>query len=307
MTIGVVIPLPRTGNAVDLQVDLAREAAGAGLRSAWFPQRFDHDAITIAGIAGREVPGLAVGTSVVPIFGRHPLPVAHQAQTAQAATHGNLHLGLGLGAPAFVESSLGLPYDRPIARLRDFLTILRSIFETGTADVHGEILTAAPPMPAALPGAEPPVPLLVAAMGPQALRATGELADGTLPFLAGPRALGEHIVPAVTAAAESAGRPAPRIVAAVPAVVTDRVDATRETAAAQTAFYDSIPSYQRVIELSGASRAAELVTVGDEKALAAAVQSYRDAGATEVVVTQTDIAGEPDRRRTWQALGALAP
>ena len=221
------------------------------------------------------------------------------------AGDGPLHLGHGLGAPALVEATLGIPFDRPIARLREFLTVLRSLFETGTAEVRGEVLTAVASAPVTLAGAERPVPILVAAMGPQALKVTGEPADGTPPFLAGPRALGEHIVPAITTAAERAGRPAPRIVAAVPAVVTDRVEEVRETAAEQAAFSDTIPSYQRAIAPSGASRAADLVTVGDEKALEATVRSYLDAGATEVILTRTDLAGEDDRRRTWQALGAL--
>jgi hypothetical protein len=144
-------------------------------------------------------------------------------------------------------------------------------------------------------------------MAPQALRVTGELADGTLPFLAGPRTLGEHIVPEITAAAERAGRPAPHIIALVPGVVTEDVDAARQAAARQTAFYERIPSYQRVIALEGAAKAADLVEIGDEAAITAAVRRYFDAGATEVVFSQTDLTGETDRLRTWKLLGQLDP
>lgn len=183
---------------------------------------------------------------------------------------------------------------------------MRQIVADGRADFHGEILTAASPMPVTVAGARPPVPLLVAAMGPQALRATGELADGTLPLFASPKVLEEHIVPALTRAAEQAGRPAPRVVASVAGVVTDDVDAAGEAAIAQTVFNDRIPSYQRVIALSGAQRAAELVVIGDEYTVAAAVQRYFDAGATEVVLTHTQLVGEPGRLRTWKLLGELA-
>ncbi|MDH6436787.1 alkanesulfonate monooxygenase SsuD/methylene tetrahydromethanopterin reductase-like flavin-dependent oxidoreductase (luciferase family) [Streptomyces sp. SAI-144] len=137
----------------------------------------------------------------------------------------------------------GLPFERPIARLREFLTALRQLTETGTADFHGEPLTATTPIPARVPGAESGIPLLVAAMGPQALRVSGELADGILPYLGGPRALAEHIIPALTAAAAAAGRPAPRIVALVPGVVTDDVDAVRAQATENLAFYKQISSY----------------------------------------------------------------
>ncbi|WP_131739409.1 TIGR03564 family F420-dependent LLM class oxidoreductase [Actinomadura roseirufa] len=306
MGIGVVIEASAEGNRVDDSVAAAKRAAEAGVDSVWFGQRFDHDSIGLAALVGREVPGVAVGTSAVPIFARHPILVASQAQTAQAATHGRYSLGIALGAKAFVEPVFGVAHERPIKRLAEFLTVLRSLTETGTADFQGETLTAAPPMPTNVPGAEPPLPLLVAAMGPQALRVTGELADGTLPYLAGPRALGEHIVPAITAAARGAGRPAPRVVALVTAVVSGDVDATREAAAASLAFYDQVPSYQRVVALEGASKAAELAVVGDEETVSAEIRRYFDAGATDVVVTGTGLGGPDGEARTLRLLGELA-
>lgn len=311
MTFGVPLGValsapPDVTNYVDATVAQAKQAAAAGLNSVWFGQRFDYDSPTLAGIVGREVPELHVGTSAIPVFGRHPLLLSSQAQTAQAATHGHYHLGLALGAPAFVENVFGLPFDKPIGLLREFLTALRPLLATGAADFHGERLTAVTPMPAAVPGATPTVPVLVAAMGPQALRVTGELADGTLPNMAGPRTLGEHIVPAITAAAERAGMPAPRIVAFVAGVVTADVDTVRDNAARQMTFYDQVPSYRRVIELEGASRAADLAVIGDEDTVAAAVRRYVDAGATEVVFTRTELGSAADQQRTWTLLGELA-
>lgn len=306
MTVGVALNATDPGNQIDATVALAAEAAAAGLRSAWFGQTFGADSPQLAAIVGREVPGLHVGTSAIPVFGRHPLIVSSQAQTAQAATHGRYHLGLALGTKLLTETGFGLPYERPIARLREFLTALRQLTETGTADFHGELLTAATPLSARVPGAEGGVPLLVAAMGPQALRASGELADGILPYLAGPRALADHIVPAVTAAAEAAGRPAPRIVALVHGVVTDDVESVREKVTQQLAFYEQFPSYARVIGLSGGKRAADVAVIGDERTVAAEVRRYRDAGATEVAFSGTEVAGDADRRRTWALLGDLA-
>ncbi|QHY99845.1 Phthiodiolone/phenolphthiodiolone dimycocerosates ketoreductase [Streptomyces sp. S4.7] len=232
--------------------------------------------------------------------------MASQALTAQAATHGRYHLGLALGTKLLTEGGYGIAFERPVARLREFLTALRQLTETGTADFDGELLSAHTPVPARVPGADAGVPLLVAAMGPQALRVSGELADGILPYLAGPRALAEHIVPAVTAAAEAAGRPAPRIVAIVHGVVTDDADTVRGAATDALAFYEQIPSYARVIELSGGIRAVDVAVIGDERTVSAEVRRYRDAGATEVVLSGTEIAGDADRRRTWDLLGALA-
>ncbi|MBZ6105336.1 LLM class F420-dependent oxidoreductase [Streptomyces olivaceus] len=306
MTVGVTLNASDARNQVDASVELAREAAAAGLRSAWFGQTFGADSPQLAAIVGREVPGIHVGTSAIPVFGRHPLIVSSQAQTAQAATHGRYHLGLALGTRLLTEGGFGLTFERPVARLREFLTALRQLTRDGSADFRGELLTAATPVPARVPGAESGVPLLVAAMGPKALRASGELADGILPYLAGPRALETFIVPALTAAAEAAGRPAPRVVALVHGVVTDDVDAVRRKVTEQLAFYEQIPSYARVVELSGGRRASDVAVIGDEATVAAEVRRYRDAGATEVVFSGTQIAGEADRRRTWALLGDLA-
>ena len=305
MGIGIALQAPATtDNYVDAIVDRARKAAAAGVRSAWFGQRFDYDAAALAAIVGREVPTLHVGTSAIPIFGRHPLLVGSQAQTAQAATGGRFHLGLALGAGPFIEATLGLRFDRPIALLREFLTALRPFLESGRTEHRGDLITAVTPMPSALPGAAPAAPILVAAMGPQALRVTGELADGTLPLLAGPRVLAEHIVPPLAKAADSAGRPTPRVVAFVHAVVTADVDGTRERAAEQIAFLDQFPSYQRVLSLGGVTRGVELAAIGDEKLVAAAIRDHFDAGATEVVVGSA-FGTEADQERTWRLLGEL--
>lgn len=228
----------------------ARRAHHLGTRQVWVAQQFDHDAISLAGLIGAAVPGLGVGTSVVPLNPRHPLTVASQAQTAQAAARGNFSLGLGLGAHEPERIAYGTAWPNTIARLREYLTILRSIFHTGGVDFHGEEFTAAPAWPTTLEGGTP-VPVYVAAMGPKALAVTGELADGTLPYLAGPRTIQQFIEPTITRAAVDAGRPRPRVIAFVPAQVTTDEHAAREAANEQLAFYATIPSYQKVIAREG--------------------------------------------------------
>ena len=305
MRIGVSLTAIRGENNVEDAITAAREAADAGLGDVWFGQRFDTDAIGLAGIVGHEIPGLRVGVAAVPIFARHPILVSSQAQTSQAATGGRFRLGLALGAPALVESTFGVPYQRPVARLREFLTALDPLLRTGTVDFHGELITATTPMSAAVAGAMPPVPVLVAAMGPQALRVTGELATGVLPRLAGPGVLARRIVPTVTAAAERVGRPAPAIVAIVPVAVSSDLDHARRAARERLAFYETIPSYRRVLDEEGVERAGDLAVIGDEDTVGASLRRYLDAGATEIIATETDLGGPAGRLRTWQALGQL--
>jgi F420-dependent oxidoreductase-like protein len=301
MTIGITLPAGQP-TGLDELIGQTRQAADAGVGSVWFSQQpLSYDAIAVAGLAGREVPGLAVGTSVVPLYPRHPLVLAGAARTAHAATGGRFTLGLGLGAQSFHQPIYGVEYPPPIRHLREQLTVLRQVFAGEAVDFAGETLDV---HTAEAAGAAD-VSIIVAAMGPQALRVTGELADGTLPFLAGPRTLAEEIVPTLTKAAERAGRPAPRVIAAVPVVVTGDVAAVRQTAAAQLGFYSTVPSYQKVLATEGVDHAAQLALIGDEETVAAGVRQYYEAGATEVLFAQTGLNGPADRERTWRLAGAL--
>ncbi|HEY2207462.1 MAG TPA: TIGR03564 family F420-dependent LLM class oxidoreductase [Pseudonocardia sp.] len=296
----------QTTNVVDEAVRLGRQAAQLGLDAVWFGQMASYDAVAVAAAVGREVTELAVGTSVVPIYPRHPQLLASAAKTAQASTGGRFQLGVGVGAPSLLEPAYGIPFPAPITHLREYLSALVPLLAGASTPFRGETLVSRPFGPTAVAGARPPIPVIVAAMGPQALRVTGELADGTLPFLAGPRTLAEHIVPTITEAAARAGRPAPRIIAAVPAVVTHDTGRARAVAAEQMAFYDRVPSYQAVVAREGLATAAELLVAGDEDTVAAQLRRYTDAGATEVTLAQTDLTGDGDRLRTWRLAGELA-
>jgi F420-dependent oxidoreductase-like protein len=304
MPTGVVLHRSENAeNAVDDFIDQARQAFAAGVRQIWVAQQFDHDAISVAGLIGSAVPGLGVGTFVVPINPRHPLIVATMAQTAQAASHGNFSLGLGLGAHAPEAQAFGSSWPNTVERLREHLQILRSIIDTGAVDFHGAELTAAPEWPVALPGGRP-IPVYVAAMGPKALRVTGELADGTLPYLAGPRTIEEFIVPTINEAAAAAGRPVPKVIAAAPVLVTDDVDAGRAAAAEALGFYATIPSYQKVIAREGVDSLADLAAVGHPDAVRAQLQRYRDAGATDLVLSPLRGVAE-DRERLWEVAASI--
>ncbi|MEU2303925.1 TIGR03564 family F420-dependent LLM class oxidoreductase [Streptomyces misionensis] len=296
---GTFAQAPGTTNLVDRAVDLAHEVADAGLHTVWFGQASDYDAPQLAALVGRAEPRVHVGTSVVPMYPRHPLLLAAAAKTAQAATAGRFRLGVGLGARSVLEPQFGLAYPPQIRYLREYLTALRPLLDGDDTVFEGETLASRPVGSTAVAGASPAVPVLVAAMGPRALAAAGELADGTIPFLAGPRTLAERIVPAVTEAAAAAGRPAPQIVAGVPAVVTDDAATARDRVSAALGFYDSIPSYRKVITAEGLSHAADLLIAGDEEVVAAGLQRYFDAGATEVMLTHTDLFEREERVRTW--------
>ncbi|CAN5140468.1 LLM class F420-dependent oxidoreductase [soil metagenome] len=304
MPTGVVLnPNLSADNVVDDAIAQARRAHTAGVRQIWIAQRVDIDAIALSGLIGAAVPGLGVGTSVVPINPRHPLLISAAAQTAQAASRGNFSLGLGLGARSVEQQAFGTTWPNTIQRLREHLTVLRSIFDDGAVDFQGSEISAAPQWPVAVAGGTP-VPVYVAAMGPKALQITGELADGTLPYLAGPRTVGDFIVPTITQAAAAVGRSAPRVIAMVPVLVTDDAESGRAWAAEQLAFYETIPSYQKVIAREGVESVADLAAVGTVDEVKRRLQVYLDAGATDVVVSP--LRNLPaDAEANWAVAAAL--
>ncbi|GJJ22455.1 LLM class F420-dependent oxidoreductase [Mycolicibacterium mageritense] len=305
MPTGVVLFAdPHATNRVDDMVAQAGRAYELGVRQVWLSQNNDHDAIALAALIGAAVPGLGVGTAVVPINPRHPLIVAPLAQTAQAATHGNFSLGLGLGGHEPERRAFGASWSNSIARLREHLTVLSSIFDTGAVDFCGAEISAQPGWPVRVPGGAP-VPVYVAAMGPKALQVTGELADGTLPYLAGPRTIAEFIEPIIAKSATEAGRPKPRIIAQVPALLSDDADAATNFAAEQLSFYEPIPSYRKVIAREGVTGAAELAAVGSPESVRRQLQRYLDAGATDLVLSGLAWTDARAAEELWAFAGSL--
>jgi F420-dependent oxidoreductase-like protein len=302
VTTGVVLGArPGAVNVVDDFVDQARGVFAAGIRQVWLSQQFQQDAIMVAALTGAAVPGLEIGTAAVPLNPRPPLIMASLAQTAQAATHGRFSLGLGLGTHAPETQTFGMEWPNPIARLREYLQILKSVFDTGEVNFRGSEFTATPVMPVNVAGGTP-LPVYVAAMGRHALRVTGELADGTLPNLAGPRTIENFIRPIITEAAAAAGRPSPHVIVQVPVLPTHHVEAGYAAAAERLAFFESIPSYARVIAREGVDTVADLAAVGSAEAIRRHLQRYYDAGATSVVLNPLDPAALPE---VWQIAATL--
>lgn len=132
-----------------------------------------------------------------------------------------------------------------------------------------------------IPGATPP-PVLVAALGPAMLRVAGEPADGTVTWMAGPRTLGEHIVPSITKAAESAGRPAPRVVAGLIVSVTGDPDAVRTRAAERFGVAGQVPEYRAVLAREGAAGPQDVVTAGDGSPVRRELRRLADTGVTDL-------------------------
>ncbi len=129
---------------VDDVVARVRAAASEGFPSIWFPQTAGLDALTALAVAAVSVPAIRLGTAVVPIQGRHPIPLAQQALTvADAAGPGRFTLGVGVTHAVVSEGWYGVPYRDVVALCEEELEALDGLLSTRRqADVEGARLTA---------------------------------------------------------------------------------------------------------------------------------------------------------------------
>jgi F420-dependent oxidoreductase-like protein len=178
-----------------------------------------------------------------------------------------------------IEGAYGLSYARVGQHTEEYTRVVTAALRGDAVQLDGEELSAHAASPTATPF---PVPVLLGALAPRMLRVAGEVADGTVTWMANRVALESHVVPRITAAAEAAGRPAPRVVAGLPVAVHDDGDEAREAAAKQYGLYGALPNYARILGFGGLERSADACIVGDEDAVAMQLRELVGAGATDV-------------------------
>lgn len=284
--------------SVDDALAWSRAAATAGFDTLWFPQVMGLDVLVTLAVVGREVPDVHLGTAVVPIQGRHPLPLALQALTVtSAAGPGRVTVGLGVTHAAISEGWMGIPYRGIVDACAEVVTALNGLLGPDRrADVDGAHVTV---HAAAMIDAPAPS-LMLAGLAPRMVGLAGSRTDGTITWMTGPTTLGRDITPALRAAAERAGRDAPRVVVGIPVCVTDDDAGARARVASLMARSASMPAYARQMAAEGLTDPVDLVVLGGEDAVSARLDAYRAAGMTELCA---NVVGSPDEQaRTTEFL-----
>lgn len=287
-------------------------ADAAGLDTAWMPQvPDDFDLLTMVALMASHSTRIELGTAVVPLQAQHPIALARQALSVNAISGGRLALGVGPSHHWIIRDMLGLPYDKPAAYTRDYLEVLNAALSgPGPVDVENDTFTVH--NPTAL-GAEPKMPVLVAALGPVMLQIAGEHADGTSLWMADEKAIAEHIAPRINTAAAQAGKPAPRIVAGIPVTLcaNSEIEAAKERANRILAEAETSPNYQRLLDRGSARDVGDLCAAGDEESILKRFKQFADAGVTDLSVRLLPIGENRDeliasKRRTREVIAALA-
>jgi 5,10-methylenetetrahydromethanopterin reductase len=283
--VSIVGSLSDTGgrSPVDAAVQNLAGLRDEGFRRVWMTQMpYEPDLLTVLAVALREVDRIEVGTGVIPIQNQHPMLLAQRALTLSLISNGRFILGLGMTHRAVTEGMWGIPWDKPVRRLREYLDGLQPLLTGQAADVVGETVTTR----GALQIPDAPVPdVYIAALGPQLLRLAGRRTAGTVTWMTGPKTLAEHIGPTLRAAAAEAGRPeaAVRAVAVLPVSVTDDVAAARARAAEQFAMYGHLPSYRAMLDREGLAGPEDAAIIGDERTVADRIEALKAVGVDEFV------------------------
>lgn len=305
-----------TGRSLPEALERVRLAESLGYGSAYVTHIAGRESLTVVTAYALATSTIHVGTGVVPIYTRSPATMAQTAATIDELSGGRLTLGLGVSHRGIVEGWHGQRIEHPVAEMREYVGIVRAILR-GEDPPHGERW----PTGFRLVGLDPrpELPIYMAALSPAMLQLAGEVADGVLLWLCGPRYIERVVVPEVTAGRKRAGRGLEgfQIVPAVPAALTDSPANAHESMRSDLLPYFGLPFYRSMIERSGfgadieafdaasgdveAMKAAistafieELAAVGDEAELQAGVERYRCAGASSPAVgpiTRSDFEG----------------
>src|SRR4029453_13519164 len=209
------IGLTGAGSSVDKVVQQARQAESDGFTSLWYASAVTGDPLVAIALAGRETSRIELGTAVLQTYPCHPLLQANRvASVIDAMRRPGFTLGIGPSHEPLIRGVFGLSYDHPGRSTEEYVRILTGALRGETVDFDGAdwsahtagrmargchpgaVPVSAPGPPAArgrVRRVSPPGPWLVSAPGPRLLRVAGELADGTVLWMAPPRAIESHI------------------------------------------------------------------------------------------------------------------
>jgi 5,10-methylenetetrahydromethanopterin reductase len=285
----------------DELISQAQRAEQAGFASVWIPNNTGIDALTAATVCGRQTQRIEIGTAVVPTFVRHPYAMAQQALSVHAAIGHRLVLGIGLSHAIVIEDSLGLSYRKSYSHMKDYLAVLAPLMREGRVHttqgqfrVHARLDIAV----------ERACPLVIAALAPKMLALAGQLADGTITWMTGPKTLADHTVPRIREAAAAAQRPAPRVIAAFPISVTDDAERARRVAAQFLEPHAKLPSYRAMLEREGGNDLASVAIVGDEETVRRQLRALQALGVTDLLAAPFRGSRDEGSERTWTLLAA---
>jgi F420-dependent oxidoreductase-like protein len=254
--------------------------------------------MTMFAAAAARTSSIVMGTSIIPTYPRHPIVMATQALVLASIAPGRFRLGVGPSHRPTIEGTFGIPMDKPLAHLREYITVLRQLLWEGKSNFEGQYFKVS----AELQAEPPKVPLPISALRSGAFRLAGEIADGGISWMAPVPYLVNVAKPAMAEGAKAAGRPCPPLVGHIPVAMSDDAEAVHAAARQQVRSYGRLPFYIGMFEDAGFPLTEdgqisdalldELVVSGTPETVAARLQAIQAAGVDELVITQITVQDE---------------
>ena len=169
------------GSAGRETAEFAVEAEKLGLDVCWVAEAWGADAPSLLGYLAARTESMLLGSGVIQVGTRSPVTIAQTAMTLAHLSGGRFLLGLGVSGPQVIEGLHGIPFGHPLARMRETVAIVRSVFTGEKVSFAGsqyQIPLEGRPMRVSLPPTS--VPVYLASLSPRMLELTGEIADGWL-------------------------------------------------------------------------------------------------------------------------------
>ena len=167
-------------------LELALRAEGLGFDSVWVPEAWGFDAISMLGALAVRTERIRLGTGIVNVFSRAPALLAQTAVTLDAISSGRFILGLGTSGHQVISGWHGIPFERPVLRLRETVEIVRRVLRREPLRFSGEIFQLTQGLKLLAHPRRAEVPIFLATLTPAGIRLTAEVADGWLPILFSP-------------------------------------------------------------------------------------------------------------------------
>ncbi len=310
-----VIGVAATGGDSRDTVATIEDLERRGIPAAWLTtSRAGIDGLSIFAAAAARTERIKLGTSITPLFPRHPVVTVQQAQVVAQLAPGRFRLGLGLSHRTTMEQVFGLEYSAPLSHLREYLTVVKRLLNEGKVDFDGRHYHAHVVLDASVGE----VPVMAAALRKGVFELCGEVADGAISWVCPGPYLRDVAYPAMRRGAERAGRPVPPLVAHVPICVHEDAQEVKAALREQLGVYPRLPAYASMFADAGHPEAADgtwsdamieaVALSGDEARVAERLRQLFDWGPTEVIVSVL-AAGpnrEASRERTLRFLAEMS-
>jgi F420-dependent oxidoreductase-like protein len=297
---------------VTTAINKIREAEQVGVQQIWMTQSVGMlDTLTIFAAAATYTTQIRFGTSIVPIYPRHPLVMAQQAVTIDSLAPGRLRLGVGTSHRHVMENIYGLSMSSPLAYLREYVEVMRQVLWEGRVDHQGKFFKVNTSFPRIAQ-----IPLLISALGEKAFRLAGVIADGAISWVCPVPYLLDKALPALRAGAQAQKRPAPPLIAHIPIVMSTDETAVQEAAMSRISYYTKAPFYAHMFAEAGFPIAADgsgtdalvksLVVAGNQAQVGQRLRELIASGLDELLLMLVPVADEAsEREQLLQTIASL--